>query len=320
MNWLATGLLLLSGGMLYLCFRRPTRALRRLCGRCGGQFGGKRVCPACGEVQRRRPALSLWLYFERFVLCFLALLLATAGFGWLSSSRVRAFYYSDWEPYKPTFWVMHDLGSRDQNLVQRAVDELAGRLKRRSLSRAEAQRYIEELLLLQTGRPPKHLTDIFQTARDQDRLTPPQWELYWRQAFPCELHAQVISKDVLAVWLEFEPQKVRYADPEPLALGFSATHLLVGSRQCDTTYLNWMGDSSSGGGNPHPTTTPVRYQPVRLIAAPANDAQATAPISATVTYFISYPTGPFPSVAKFDCELTTTVNLSNGTAAAWPDH
>jgi hypothetical protein len=319
MNWLAAGLLVLSGGLLYLCLRRRGRNISKICSRCGGALAGRSVCPVCSEIQQRRAAVSLWQYFKRLALCLLALLLATPGVAWLTSSRVRAFYYSDWEPHKPTFWVIHDLESRDQDLVQGAVDELAGRLKSRSLSRAEAQRYIGELLLLQTGQPPKHLTDIFQTARDQDRLTPPQWEQYWRQAFPCELHAQVIAKDVLAIWLELDQPKVRYADPEPLALGFSATSLVVGSRQCETTNLNWMGDSSSGGGAPSPATAPTRYQPVRLVTAPSNEAQAPEAVSATVTFFISYPTGPFPSVAKFDCQLATTVNLPNGTTIAPPD-
>lgn len=119
--------------------------------------------------------------------------LAIPSGAWLGSARVRDLAARDWEPDKPTFWVIRDVDSGDRVLIQRATDELARRLNAGHLSNENVERLAAILLKLQPGAPPSHFDEVLELARARGQLSDEQWKQYWREAFPIQLNATCIS-------------------------------------------------------------------------------------------------------------------------------
>lgn len=212
----------------------------------------------------------------------------------------------DWEPYKPTFWINYEAESHNPVRMQRAVDEMHRRLSAGELSDDQTRKFVSTLLKVQTRVPPAHLIEILQSARAQHLVSREEWEQFWRQAFPCDLHTKVNPDNTLEVWLYSDPRKQRYADPVDFLVGFSASELRVGTIPCDCHYLNFLGSGT-------------KRQIIPLVDSPSEQLGGLQTVRAAVTMFVGPPYNARTYQARFSFNVETTVILPAGRTPAAPN-
>jgi hypothetical protein len=168
------------------------------CRRCGYSLTALTSpnCPECGTPispattvygrRHRRPRTA--------AAGALLLLLGAAGLGTTVVPALRAV---DWYHYRPTSWLIRDLGSGDYVIADRAWDELDRRRALGPLSREHEQQLIEAILAEQgkaQGRTPllrAMMEDIARRA-DAGELSPAQFERLCKQALRARLEQRPV--------------------------------------------------------------------------------------------------------------------------------
>jgi hypothetical protein len=221
---------------------------------------------------------------------------------------VRELATRDWEPAKPTFWVIRDLEAHDRILMQRAADELSRRLSAGRLNKTNVERVAAILLKLQPGAPPSNFDDILELARERGQLGDEQWQQYWRQAFPLQLHAARTSRpfDAIELSLSTDERSWRCYQLSAFQIEVTGRSVRIGSQQVDASDLTlwrvFSGEVGSGG---------MSWQFIPLVSSGApNSADRAVLLSVRLDLCISYPTPGRPKlIEKVPLDLTTTFTL-----------
>ncbi|HEY2584700.1 MAG TPA: hypothetical protein VGI81_02920 [Tepidisphaeraceae bacterium] len=217
----------------------------------------------------------------------------------------------DWEPVKPTFWVIRDVASGDRVLAQRATDELARRLEAGKLTSANVERIATILLKLQPGTPPSHFDEVLELARARGQLGDEQWQQYWRQAFPFQLNATRISDpfDSLQLSLISDQSSWRFYHLSDFQIEAVGRTVRIGSHEFDAADLRLLTAirEEGAGGTGSSQLIPL------VSSTPIETAGQSVLVSARVDLSITDLThGQTKLIATVPLNLSTRFELPPG--------
>lgn len=317
---LVSSLFLIGVGALCWGLRGRTVGNHPACRRCGydlsGRPTGAQACSECGVELSRSNAIRVGIRRRRPLPVVAGLLLALPAGAWLLSPSVRAIGDRDWEPNKPTFWVIRDAGSPDSILEARAIHELMRRLDSGKLNDGQVRQLAAVLLRVQLKLPSEELDQIVRIAHTRGQLRDDQWQQYWIQALPYSLHAEISSDapDQVQVWPRTDMRNWRWGgfSLPNFTVGVVARSLRIGRYSCPTSGLLWCATTCQDARMD--TRTGLDFVPLSSGRSEATSSE-NLPVTATFDLVV-YDLQTNALLAKVPVTLSTNIILPAGKTIA----
>lgn len=222
-----------------------------LCRRCGfdltGRPEGVERCSECGADLGAPRAILIGHRATRQKLVAAGALLLVIGLGSAGAAMWAAGSQTNWQQYKPLWWLVRETDDVDRAVSKAALAELALRLGAGKLSDAQILRLADRALAIQGDATKAWSTewgDLVESARAINKLPDDRWRKYAEQApnFALQVRPEVRKGDRIPLWIRSMPARIG-----------SRTQFYVryerASRTWDVGPVRLEPEGSGGGGS-----------------------------------------------------------------------
>lgn len=277
-----------------------------LCRRCGFDLTGRPAhsmrCPECGADLARERAIRIGRRRSRRGMLGVALpllLLGAGGLGFVAWSTARNV---DWERHKPSFWLIHDIRSKNAVARDAALAELIRRLDAGQLPQKHIDALTERALEYQGNVALPWIStwgDAIEHAHAAGKLPKEKWQRYVIQSVSLQMttRARVCRGDPLPVHISRGRDRASSQhfiveikqEGDLLLSGFAQPYRVSDEPGPDYPPLEQPLDVPSGSG--FISLTVGRIYPIdKQILGRLRDGPQTA--SMRLTIYLSDPHGP----------------------------
>jgi hypothetical protein len=206
--WLfcASAAMVLIGLVLfYLAMRGRRIDDHPVCRRCRFDLVGLPAdanrCSECGADLKRRRAVRVGNRQRRWGWMLLGSLLILENGSWLSVQVRHMAADTDWNRYKPAWWLLSEARSGDSTAVARLV----GKWEQGTLSKSQADELLRLMLAAQGDRKRTWLPqwgDTVEKMRRRRMVSDADWQKYWEQSYGLALNVGHSNKNLFIYYTE----------------------------------------------------------------------------------------------------------------------
>lgn len=211
-------LLLISLPLLYLGWRGRVVGSQPVCRKCGFDLTGlpetSTNCPECGSDLRRPNATRRGHLLRRRGMLWTGGILLFMGLAFGGLLGIVGAHDANFNPYKPLWMLVREVGSSDPTVSQPAMREISGRMANGQIADEKIRQLADAALELQ-GNPKRPWEpawgDFIETARANGKLTDAQWLRYSKQAPDMSIEVRPVQERLtgnLPYWIVMNTARV----------------------------------------------------------------------------------------------------------------